>query len=380
MLIAMELHFLPSEYIVSAVRKSQTVTDLEAIESDFLLRALRLVNNTTYPVQITSYSFTLKTDGTPRSKIVIPESGVKRRATEVSKVIAHLSREGSRLRKIQQRDNLHRLFGTDKFWEPSQLVGDSILNPGTESGLMNERFRVLSEASIDELLIYVTYENDGHEEHSSIAIPVRTKEKRQDYTFPVKGSWIVGWNWVGFENHRGAFSQEFAFDLFRTSGKLPETGVERPNSLDPCYGEEIIAIADGKVTSCFDGVPDNPAVGVELPIEEIKELIDRNSSSLPAGAGNHVILEHECGEYSFYAHMIPGSLRVKEGDDVKQGQVLGLVGNSGNSDGPHLHFHLMDGPDYFTGRGLPCHFTNVRNLYGEPMDIVDIDNSPVWAE
>ncbi|MFX0107545.1 MAG: M23 family metallopeptidase [Candidatus Hodarchaeota archaeon] len=376
----MEIHYLPSEYIVSAVRKTQTVTDLEVVESDFLLRALRLVNDTSLPVQIVSYCFTFKSKGIAQRSSFIPEIGVRKHASEVSEVIAHLSRDGSRLRKIQQKDNLHRLLGTDKFWVSSQLVGDNTLYPGKETGLMNEHFRVLSETPIDELLIDVTYEKEGQEEHTSVTIPVRMKEKLQDYIFPVKGKWIVGWNWVGFDCHRGAYSQEFAFDLFRVDDRLPEEGVEKPNSMDLGYGEEIIAIADGKVTSCFDGVPDNPAVGVELSTDEIKEIIDKNSSSLPAGAGNHVILQHESDEYSFYAHMIPGSLRVKKGEEVKQGQVLGLVGNSGNSDGPHLHFHLMDGPDYFKARGLPCHFTNVRNLYGNRMDIVDVDNSPVWTE
>ena len=42
--------------------------------------------------------------------------------------------------------------------------------------------------------------------------------------------------------------------------------------------------------------------------------------------------------------MQPGSLKVKVGDTVKTGQVLGLLGNSGNTDSPHLHFHVMDGP------------------------------------
>jgi hypothetical protein len=376
----MEIHFLPPNNIVSAVRKTTSVTNQDVLESDFLLRALRLVNTSTSSVLLRSYSFTFKSKGSNQSRITLLEECVKKRASEVNEVISPLSREGSRLRKIQQKDNLHRLMGTDKFWITSQLVDDNILEPGNETGLMNERFRILSDMPIDELMIDVMFEKDGRQECISVTIPVYAKQKREDYIFPVKGQWIVGWNWVGLDSHRGAYSQEYAFDLFRIDAQPTEEGVERPNSMDPCYGEEIIAIADGTVTSCYDGVPDNPAVGVDLPTEQIKEIIDKNSSSLPAGAGNHVILEHKCGEFSFYAHMIPGSLRVKTGEKVKQGQVLGLVGNSGNSEGPHLHFHLMDGPDYFTARGLPCHFIKVRNLLGEHMELVNVDNSPVWAD
>jgi murein DD-endopeptidase MepM/ murein hydrolase activator NlpD len=63
------------------------------------------------------------------------------------------------------------------------------------------------------------------------------------------------------------------------------------------------------------------------------------------------------GRYAFYAHLQPGSLRVKPGDKVSRGQVIGLLGNSGNADGPHLHFHIMDGPTPLVAGGLPYAFT-----------------------
>jgi murein DD-endopeptidase MepM/ murein hydrolase activator NlpD len=60
-------------------------------------------------------------------------------------------------------------------------------------------------------------------------------------------------------------------------------------------------------------------------------------------AGNHIVVDIGNGHFAFYAHLKPGSLRVRVGDRVKRGQVLGLVGNSGNSTEPHLHFHISDG-------------------------------------
>ena len=56
--------------------------------------------------------------------------------------------------------------------------------------------------------------------------------------------------------------------------------------------------------------------------------------------------------------MQPGSLKVKVGDAVKTGQVLGLLGNTGNTDGAHLHFHIMDGPSPLLSNGLPFVFTH----------------------
>ena len=59
------------------------------------------------------------------------------------------------------------------------------------------------------------------------------------------------------------------------------------------------------------------------------------------------------GNFAFYAHLKPGSLTVKVGDDLKAGQSIAALGNSGNSDAPHLHFHVMDGPDPLAANGLP---------------------------
>jgi len=74
-------------------------------------------------------------------------------------------------------------------------------------------------------------------------------------------------------------------------------------------------------------------------------------------AGNRVVVDIGEGRFAFYAHMQPGSVRVKVGDKVKTGQVLGLLGNSGNTDTPHLHFHVMDGPSPLVSNGLPYVFT-----------------------
>lgn len=125
----MELCFLPPDDIVSVARKTELVTNQEVTESDFLLRALRLVNTSPRSVRITSYSFTFESKGIGQSSIILLEESVKKRSSEVSQVMGQLSREGSRLRKIQQKDNLHRLMGTDRFWASSRLADDNVLKP-----------------------------------------------------------------------------------------------------------------------------------------------------------------------------------------------------------------------------------------------------------
>jgi murein DD-endopeptidase MepM/ murein hydrolase activator NlpD len=80
-------------------------------------------------------------------------------------------------------------------------------------------------------------------------------------------------------------------------------------------------------------------------------------ATIDMAAGNHVVVDIGEGRFAFYAHMQPGSVRVKLGDKIATGQVLGLLGNSGNTDSPHLHFHVMDGPSPLVSNGLPFVFT-----------------------
>ena len=80
--------------------------------------------------------------------------------------------------------------------------------------------------------------------------------------------------------------------------------------------------------------------------------------SLETVGGNFVVVDIGKGRFAFYAHLQPGSLTVEVGDRVKLGQVLGLLGNSGNSDFPHLHFHVMDSPSPLESDGLPYEFTS----------------------
>jgi murein DD-endopeptidase MepM/ murein hydrolase activator NlpD len=75
--------------------------------------------------------------------------------------------------------------------------------------------------------------------------------------------------------------------------------------------------------------------------------------TLETVGGNHVIIDIGGGYYAFYAHLKPGSLKVKLGDKVTRGQVVGLVGNSGNSTEPHLHFHISDGNSPLGSEGVP---------------------------
>jgi len=112
------------------------------------------------------------------------------------------------------------------------------------------------------------------------------------------------------------------------------------------FGKPALAVADATVISVIDGLP-------EQTPGKYPEAI-----SLDQADGNSVILRLDDPRlhghvFALYAHMQPGSLRVHSGDKVHPGQVLGLVGNTGNSLAPHLHFQLMSEPSSLASNGLP---------------------------
>ena len=109
----------------------------------------------------------------------------------------------------------------------------------------------------------------------------------------------------------------------------------------PQYGQEVIAVADGTVLKARNDQPNQ--VPGKMPEGLPFEL----------ACGNFVLLDIGEGYSAVYAHLIPGSVRVKAGDKVKRGQLLGLLGNSGNTDAPHLHFHVVKGKTCLASDGVP---------------------------
>jgi murein DD-endopeptidase len=112
------------------------------------------------------------------------------------------------------------------------------------------------------------------------------------------------------------------------------------------YGAEVLAVADAVVADVKDGIPENQGVSTSSAVPITVDTV----------AGNYVILDLGRGNFALYAHLQPRSIRLRVGQKVRRGQVLGLLGNSGKSEGPHLHFHVMNSNAVVEAEGVPYIF------------------------
>ena len=136
------------------------------------------------------------------------------------------------------------------------------------------------------------------------------------------------------------------------------------------YGRDVLAVADGTVVSSRNDLPEQ--VPGALP----------QGMTIDQADGNFVVLDIGGGAYVLYAHMQPASVRVKAGDKVKRGDVLGKVGNTGNTQAPHLHLHVMDGPSPLASNGIPYVFesfklTAIDKAGTEDFDKAEATGSPL---
>jgi hypothetical protein len=141
---------------------------------------------------------------------------------------------------------------------------------------------------------------------------------------------------------RVVIAQRFAVDWEQLdgAGRIYAGAQSEPKNYT-IYDKEVLAVKDATVVSVLDGLPDQPPGKMPEGI------------SVEDADGNSIVLDLGGGRYALYAHLRAGSIKVKPGDQVKLGQVMARVGNSGNTIAPHLHFHVMDAPVPLAANGLP---------------------------
>ena len=187
---------------------------------------------------------------------------------------------------------------------------------------------------------------------------------------PLRGEWSVETTPAYQIPSHGTdvLGQRYAYDLVRADHRpglhLHPAGTLRSYLIGgrtrDCYGwgQPVHAAFDGVIVQVVDGVAERQWLHV------VREswLALRNTLAYARGrldptrlAGNHVIMATG-GTYALYAHLVPGSVAVTSGQQVRAGEVIGRVGHTGNSTAPHLHFQLMDSADPLQAKGIPCAF------------------------
>lgn len=162
------------------------------------------------------------------------------------------------------------------------------------------------------------------------------------YRMPINEEWFVFWGGTNeADNYHYAYEQQrYAYDLVQVKNDATFTGNPLLNEQYHAFGTDVVAPLHGTVVHVIDGLEDNVPgeMGGQHP------------------AGNYVILEHPNEEYSMMAHLKQNSITVKKGDVMKEGQVVGQCGNSGNSSEAHIHFQVMDRPQLEQAKSIRIRF------------------------
>ncbi len=183
--------------------------------------------------------------------------------------------------------------------------------------------------------------------------PVRVSTRKPvSISSPLDGpNWLNGDGCCDMSAHRMAanpingqifVSERFAVDFVQLTDDF-RVFTGDPTKLESYayFDSPIHAAGAGKVVNVVDNLP-----------EQIPEKLP-DGLPLDQYAGNHIVQDLGDGNFALYAHLKPGSTTVQPGDDLTAGQTIAALGNSGNSSAPHLHFHVIDGPDPLAANGLP---------------------------
>jgi len=250
-------------------------------------------------------------------------------------------------------ENDHVVFVRQRLGQAAMhelTLGQYGVAPGM--GLVIPRCYFLEQGALPLTHVRVSVAGYDYETQAAVSavleLPLVYHRQRARLRLPmVEGPWwaITSNDWTSMHK-ADPVSWPFAYDFVRLGPNgLPFAGDGLRNEDHYSFGQTVLAPAAGKVVLVRADMPDQ-SPGKPLSAEALGDDPRRM-------AGNVVVIGHGYGEFSYLAHLQAGSVQVTQGQLVKKGQPVAAVGNSGQSPGPHLHYHLQDGPHLFVDRGLP---------------------------
>ncbi len=210
-------------------------------------------------------------------------------------------------------------------------------------------------ARIDAMRVELALADVGNLILADVVLPVESYDRKTVLIYPFKGKGIITNAGVTNGGHRNR-SGQFAIDGVGLDAgygaHVPGGG--RKSEDYAGWGRMLIAPAAGAVVRARVDRPDQPDPENSDPKFHAPEY--------PNGGdpGNHVVIDHGNAEFSMIAHFQAKSVVVTVGDRVNQGQALGKLGSSGDTETPHVHYQLQSGPDHEWSDGLPCEFSNIE--------------------
>jgi murein DD-endopeptidase MepM/ murein hydrolase activator NlpD len=345
---SVEIRFCPASPVRTYPLESRR--DLQSL----LLQNVALINHGSAPFKIDDIDIELL-----QANRVVESRKLDRKAVQ------RIADRGAKLQAAGILEQVAFQFcGTDLIGSDIKLAGPIL---DRNRGLLIVEQVFAFRGARDTLRVRVHGNVDGHAAEFTGSIPIKSEFAQNNYIFPLRGVWYVGYGASFHTGHRWAIPEEFALDI----AKVGESGLSHKGDgtrFDDyyAYGADVLAAADGRVTSVANDQQEDPsAMQRSNETQEAyfarlqKEQGERLAKGLTAITGNYVMIDHGKNEYSLYAHLQPGSVGIRVGDQVKAGDVIGKLGSSGNSTEPHLHFHVCDKPDPLMCAGIPVNFSNI---------------------
>lgn len=241
----------------------------------------------------------------------------------------------------------------------AKLADDLVLETGEALILMHQPFSWTGERDAVRVSARGLRSEEAVTGRASIRIDGASSKTR--FRFPLKsGTWLVYAGASFHTTHRWAVPEEFALDIVQLGPNQRSYRTDGAAHADFfAYGAEVVAAADGTVVQVIAGGKEHPPL-LRRPGESIDDYYARigaqqseNLKGGPSGViGDGVVIDHGNGEYSLYAHLKPGSITVRAGQEVKSGAAIGRLGSSGNSTEAHLHFQVCDKPAALDSAGI----------------------------
>lgn len=252
----------------------------------------------------------------------------------------------------------------------AQFATSAELNPG-ETLVTQDLYFAFQKEPTDFNVVAVAKDSSGKRTQVAASTKVVQYKSPNQYIFPLQGSWYMQSVPRSVTSHHRWMPQtEFGIDCLKLDEKGSPFKTDGKSAGDYyAFGQPVLAAADGEVVKVINDASQNWDAWFQRQ-DETEEQFEARSSKFQveemkkdpyrAVTGNLVVIKHQGDEYSAYAHLKQGSVRVKPGDTVKQSQQIAEVGDTGDYYMAHLHFEITNSDDLLLSRSVPFEFTNLR--------------------